>query len=319
MKETGGSFGSWINIENSFPDSATPWLYKITILTHGATIEDLIEDLEPDTTYTFEMRTSLGSLFHVGYPNSPSASITTPSQPAAPADLKLWENHHGNGYHYLPKLSWTLVNSNSEISGYELRVLEGTKVFKDWNSLTLLPTLTSGMAVTNVLTDYLLLPNQDYTFQLRAVTPTIKGLISEVSINYPSRQPLPPEPVSAKIVGERVRVLWEDSSVEVVGENVKLSWGDPSNGVAPYKYEYRMKEAGGSFGSWINIENSFPDGTTPSTDPGITVLTYSTTIDNLGLDTTYTFEVRASLGSLLHAGYPHSPSTSITTSASTAP
>jgi len=292
MKEQGGSFGSWIMIEDSFPDGTTPWAHDFIVLTHST----IIEDLEPGTNYTFEVRASLGDLFHVGYPWSPSTSIRTPG-PAAPADLEVYVSPTPDNYYSWPDVMWTLVDSDSDISGYELRVLEGTKVFKDWQALTIRSSAPAGMGATGLLSDYLLLPSQDYTFQLRAITPTIKGRISEVNVNPPSRQPFSPSPVT----------------VAIVDGDVKLSWSDRTNGIAPYKYEYRMKEQGESFGSWIKIADSFKDGTAPYGDD-VTILTHSTMIEDLEPGTNYTFEVRASLGDLFHMSYPHTnTSVNITT------
>ncbi len=297
MKQAGGSFGPWTMIENSFPDGIYTITPQVTRLTHSA----IIDGLEPGTIYTFEVRASLDGLFHLDYPQSPSASVTIPSQPAAPTNFEVSPQFVSGDYHYVPWLIWTLVDSSSHISGYELRILEGdmgsNRIFKDWQVLNLdhvMPTGTGSVIVK----DDLLLPNQDYTFQLRAFTPAVKGRIAEITVNYPPQQPLAPAPVSA----------------EIVSGEVKLSWTDHTNGVAQYNYEYRMRKGGQEegFGPWIMIENSFPDGTT-SYGNALTVLTYSTIVEDLEPGTAYTFEVRASLDGLFHLDYPDSPFASIIT------
>jgi len=270
QKEISKSYGAWNSMNDSLGSSTS---YTVMNLGYGI-------------TYEFQIRAVSYDL--KGTPST-AVSITMPGQPPAPKDLEVHPYISDDGHHYWPYLLWKLVDSNSHVSGYELRVLKENRVFRDWEQLTVLK-LLPGKGFVNMLTDYLLLPNQDYTFQLRAVTSTAKGLISEVNVNYPPQQPFAPYPVTAAIIDG----------------DVKLSWSDYTNGVAPYKYEYRMKKAGGNFGSWIIIKDSFHDGSTAH------VLTYSTMIGNLEPGTNYTFEVRASLDDLFHAGYPNSPFASIT-------
>jgi len=227
---------------------------------------------------------------------SAEESVATPHLgPAKPENFKINRMDWYDGYHHTVDLSWN-IDSDSDISGYEFRVKEGDKDFSDWESLSIndLRTIASEYTTNYLLDHHLLLPNQNYTFQLRAITSTLEGQVSEGSVTFPYREPHNPSPVTAKLLGK----------------DVKLSWLDSTNGVAQYSYDYRVRKEEEGFDKWTwrRIENSFHDGTTnrkigPS---NLTLLTHSAMIKDLDPGATYIFQVRAVSGSLVSVFPPSS-------------
>ena len=200
-------------------------------------------------------------------PQPPPGQVTTPE---APGQLEAQARDEE------VILSWSVPASDggTPIRKYQYQYKIAGGNFNGWVDISnsdIIDTQANGSNKKNYTVDTLI-NGTTYTFQLRAVNDQGEGAVAEITAIPEINVTAPEAPTSVNALpGNTV---------------VTLSWVAPINdgGSAITKYQYQYQEENGSWGLWMDIDDSAPPN-------GKNKESY--TVPGLSNDTEYTFQMRA--------------------------
>ena len=252
QKDGAGSYGDWVEIPNSAPGEAHATGYTVTGLTN-------------DEMYTFQVRAVNGASPGEGDASNEAPATPEPGAPGAPTELSAEPGHER------ATLSWTAPASNggSAILRHEYRQQQGAGDYGGW---VVIPDSAPGEAHATGYTVTGLTNDEAYTFQVRAVNGASPGEGAES--NEAETTPVRDVPSAPT-----------DLTAEGGDKSAVLRWAAPaSNGGSDILgYAYRQQQDDGSYGAWVEIPDSAPEGANE----------FSWTVSGLASGAEYVFEVRA--------------------------